>query len=253
MPRARCHWSLLVRTREALRRALPEAHDLAARYRGEYFAGGVAPDALRLFAGWDKVPSHFYDDQRRETWDCVVETICAAHPVIADPARLAAPSRAWMLGYLAHLMTDIAYWRHILSRLPPFPSETALHHGAWLLADRLEFPPAERTLDVDAIRFDTAPPWVEERPVRHMLDRVTNRILVPDTLWLVELAYHRLRTHDHLRTDEALLAEYESAWQANVSAARAVLPDSVWEAFQEEAIAGSLTAIKSYLRQPPAT
>ncbi|HEX2324713.1 MAG TPA: zinc dependent phospholipase C family protein, partial [Chloroflexota bacterium] len=103
MPRARCHWALLIQTREALRDAVPEAHRLVTDHRGEFFAGGIAPDAIRLFAGRDKPSSHFYDDQREDTWTGVVAAMCAAHPAIADPGRLPPPAKAWLLGYLTHV------------------------------------------------------------------------------------------------------------------------------------------------------
>ena len=123
MPRARCHWALLIQTRDALRDAVPEAHRLVTDHRGEFFAGGIAPDAIRLFAGRDKPSSHFYDDQRQETWEsvAVAAAMCAAQPAVADPRRLSPEGRAWLLGYLTHVLTDVAYWRHVLSRLPRLP------------------------------------------------------------------------------------------------------------------------------------
>ncbi|HEX2035312.1 MAG TPA: zinc dependent phospholipase C family protein [Chloroflexota bacterium] len=250
MPRARCHWALLIETRNALDEALPEAYELIVRHRAEFFAGGVAPDAIRLFAGRDKLGSHFYDDQRPETWDVVVEAMCAAQPVVVDPRRLAPPTRVWLLGYLAHVLADIAYWRHVITRLPRFPDHVGVHHGAWILADQLPIPADERTLDVHGLRFDTAPPWVDEGAVRQMLDRVTGRILIPDGMWPVELTYARNRPDWQEKGDAELLGLLVPDWEANVAAARAALPAETWAAFRADAVSGAVRAITAYLKSP---
>jgi hypothetical protein len=247
MPRARCHWALLARTRDALAAELPEAHAIASVHRGEFFAGGLAPDALRLFAGRDKLSTHFYDDQRSETWDGVVTTICAAHPEVRRARQLAPTVVAWMLGYLTHVLTDVAYWRHVVTHLPPFPAHIGVHHGAWLLADQVSLPAAERALAAGAIRFDLAPPWIDEAAVRRMVDRVTNQILVPDGMWAVELAYYRTHPDARCTSDDELLAERVPIWEGHLAAARAALPAESWKRFSEDAIASSVAAIRAYL------
>jgi hypothetical protein len=239
---------MLARTRDALREASPAAYVLAQAHRGEYFAGGVAPDALRLFGGADKFSTHFYDDERPETWEQVVETIRRLHPPVARPGELPAASRAWMLGYLSHVLTDIAYWRHVLAHLPRFPEQPELHHGAWILADQVARPPAdERAVDAEAVSFAAAPPWVREAPVRQMLARLTGRILLPDDTWPAEVAYYRSRPDAAGRTDEELLATYRPQWEAALEAARAAIPPGAWAAFQQEAVDGAVRAVLAYL------
>jgi hypothetical protein len=249
MPRGRCHWALLVRTREALRGTLPVAYEVARQQRADYFAGGVAPDALRLFAGADKLSSHFYDDQRPETWAQIVQTILAAYPSVADAGRLSEPAQAWMLGYLTHLLTDVAYWRHVVTKLPPFPEHMAVHYGAWILADRAgaEVPRVERTLDRERIHFQDAPPWIEEAAVRNLLDRLTDRLLPPDDAWEAELAYHRNRPDTRGKSDEELLAKQLPLWEESLMLAGAALPERTWAAFQEDAVRGAVEAIREYL------
>ncbi len=247
MPRARCHWAMLVQTRDALRDALPEAHALVARHQGEFFAGGVAPDALRLFAGRDKLATHFYDDQRPETWNRVVQAIRHAQPCIAEPAALTEPALAWLFGYLTHVLTDIAYWRHIVTRLPPFPEHAGAHYGAWVLADQAPIPHGARRLNVERIRFDHAPPWVDEQAVRQMLERVVGAILVPDERWQVELAYARSRPDLQGRTDAEVLAELLPQWQRHIEIAASLLPTGIWPAFFADAVEGAVSAIGEYL------
>jgi hypothetical protein len=249
MPRGRCHWALLVRTREALRDALPDAHGAIVRNRDDFFAGGTAPDAMRLFAGADKLSSHFYDDQRPETWGAIVRSIRAAYPDVADPQRLSEPARVWILGYLTHLLTDVAYWRHVVTKLPPFPDHIAVHHGAWIIADRLGATVAahERDVNRETIHFADAPPWIDEAAVRGLLDRLTVRLLPPDDAWATELAYHRNRPDAHDKTDADLLAAQRPLWEEALSLARTALPEEAWRAFEDDALASSVAAIREYL------
>ena len=250
MPRGRSHWALLVRTREALRDTLPAAYDVVRRQRADYFAGGSAPDAMRLFAGADKLSSHFYDDRRPETWTQIVPAIRQAHPSVADARRLSEPAQAWMVGYLTHLLTDVAYWRHVVTQLPPFPEHMAAHHGAWMLADQAggDVQREERAIDRAAIHFQEAPPWVEEAAVRRFLDRLTDRLLPPDDVWQAELAYFRNRPDLQGKSDEEILAEYLPEWEAGLALAVAALPAETWSRFTADAISSAVDAIRAYLQ-----
>ncbi len=247
MPRVRSHWAILGQVRRSLAAGDPTLATLIECRRADFYAGGVAPDALRLFAGRDKPSSHFYDDQRPDTWDLVLETLAAAHPVVADPSSFTAAQRAWLAGYLTHVQTDVAYWRIVLSRLPPFPEHASIHHGAWMLADSLPLPPDERVLNVDAVDFAAAPPWVDVPAVRRLLERMTGRLLLPDGIMATELAYTRGRPDSGGRGDEELLREHGAAWEASLAQARALLSPLVWQDFQEAAVAGSVMLLRRYL------
>jgi hypothetical protein len=247
MPRLRCHWGILARVAAELQARGGEAGDLIRRHRGEYYAGGVAPDALRIFSGRDKPSTHFYDDQRPETWDSIPAAIAAAYPEIAEPASLRPATRAWMIGYLTHVLTDVAYWRNVLRHLPPFPEQAEAHLGAWLLADSQPIPSDERQVDLAAIDFTAAPSWIDPDAVRRMLDRLTGRVLVPDGMWPVELAYVRGRTESAGTSDADLLKEHLPAWENALARASDVLPAGVWDGFVDHAVQGALSAVETYL------
>jgi hypothetical protein len=247
MPRVRSHWAVLGQVRRTLAREAPVLAAHLDGHRPELYAGAVAPDALRLFAGRDKHSSHFYDDQRPDTWDSVLDTLTAEHPAVADAAALTPPQRAWMAGYLAHIATDVAYWRHVLSRLPPFPEHAAVHHGAWMLADALPLPHDERRLDPAAVDYLAAPPWVDAPAVRRLLDRMTGRLLLPDGVWATELAYVRGRPEDAARSDDDLLREHMPAWEVSVAQAGQLLPPELWREFQHRAVEGSVATLRRYL------
>jgi hypothetical protein len=246
VPRLRCHWALLAETRRTLLDDPLPIGRVLGDHRAEYFAGGVAPDALRLFGGADKSSTHFYDDQRHETWSTVVDEVARRYPSVADPRRLAPASQAWMAGYLAHISADIAYWEHVLPHLPPFPERSEAHHGAWLIADDCALPNDDRALDPDAVDYSAAPPWVAPEPVKRMLERLRSRILV-DGMWTVELAYFRARPETATREDDDLLAEYQPAWESNLAQARQLIPSGAWDAFRRAAVQRAAETVRAYL------
>ena len=137
----------------------------------------------------------------------------------------------------------------MVGHLPPFPAHSSVHHGAWLLADEAPIPAGARTVELAAVRFDLAPPWIDRAAVRQMLARVTERILVPDGMWPVEVAYTRARPEAQGRPDEVLLAERLPEWQANLAEARAALPAGTWRRFYADAERLSVGAVTRYLRQ----
>ena len=67
--------------RSCLERDLPEAGALSGRYLPELVAGSMAPDAMRLFGKMGKYGSHFYTEERRETWGKSVSGMFEAHPI----------------------------------------------------------------------------------------------------------------------------------------------------------------------------
>ena len=246
MPRLRCHWALLARARAALSDSDPALGALLDDHRAEYFAGGVAPDALRIFGGADKVSTHFYDDQRRDTWPQVVTVIATIHPSVADSRALAPAAQSWMAGYLTHIATDVAYWEYILPHLPRFPQRAPLHHGAWLIADDIPIPDADRDADPDLVEYGAAPAWVDSSAVRRLLAGLRGRILV-DGMWAVELAYFRSRPEAANRTDDELLAEHLPAWKAALAEARAQVPPGAWQDFRAEAVRRAAEMVRGYL------
>lgn len=251
MPRLRCHWALLAQTKDALAAADRSFADLVREFRADYFAGGVAPDALRLFAGADKLSTHFYDDQSPDTWHAVLATIMACHPEVADARSVGDATRAWMAGYLAHIAGDIAYWRHVLPLLPPFPERADAHHGAWLIADDMAIPDADRHLDPASVDYASAPPWVESAAVQRMLARLQDRILV-DGMWAVEVAYFKARPEAAGRSDADLLAEHVPAWRSHLAEASDLIPSAAWDAFRADALERGASLIRAYLTGRPA-
>lgn len=257
MPRVRAHWSLLVGTRQALHAAASRASCAIDRAPEAYFAGGVAPDAIRLFAGVDKGTSHFYDDRDPSTWTVVA----VVDALLGRGYRGAAPTgtdaaRAWCYGYVAHLMADIANWTHLQPCMPPFPAERGAHHGVWLIADRLPVAEADRRFDVSRVPWDAAPPWVSAPAVERLLTALVTRVLAQSDPWLAEATYVR---HDrdlmqaeprNLATpgipDPTLVAvrdRHLAEWQASVARAHELVPPEAWARFVSAAIDGSVEAI----------
>ncbi len=256
MPRGRSHWSLLGSLRDALATAAPAAHTLITTQPATYFAGGILPDALRLFAGMNKYDTHCYDDQCPATWDQAIATICARHPAVANPDRLDSAGTAWMLGVIAHITADLAYWEHIISLLPPGPPWDEHHYGAWLLVDRLPIPAADRRLQWRDVALDALPPFGNVDALRRLWDQMVERVLPSDDPWVVESGYRSSGYSPSLRRNEAhpslsldaLVQQHRGEWAAHVSLVYDLLIPERRDAFVAGAIARGTRQIERYLR-----
>ena len=109
MPRGRCHFALVLGLQEQLERDLPEVGALNRQYLPDLVAGSMAPDAMRLLGKMGKYGSHFYTEDRRETWGKSVSGMFEAHPDLADYENMDPRDRVLLMGYIAHLTTDEAF------------------------------------------------------------------------------------------------------------------------------------------------
>ena len=92
--------------------ALPaDALDAAS---GPYLLGATAPD-IRVITREDRRETHFFDLGVFEHQDSVAGFL-DARPGLADPARLNAETRAFVAGYLTHLVLDEQYITTIYRR-----------------------------------------------------------------------------------------------------------------------------------------
>lgn len=75
--------------------------------RGAYYLGATAPD-LRLITRGEREDTHFFTLDALEHQDSVAR-LFAAHPRLRDTRGLTAETRAFMAGYLTHLLMDEQY------------------------------------------------------------------------------------------------------------------------------------------------
>ena len=74
---------------------------------GDYLLGATTPD-IRVLTRWDRERTHFFDIYNDGHQDCV-ENFFSAHRMFRDPSRLSAETRAWVAGYLTHVIMDQEY------------------------------------------------------------------------------------------------------------------------------------------------
>lgn len=79
--------------------------------RGAYYLGATAPD-LRLITRGEREDTHFFTLDDLEAQDSVAR-LFATHPRLATPADLTGETRAFMAGYLTHLLMDQHYIERI--------------------------------------------------------------------------------------------------------------------------------------------
>ncbi|MSP22985.1 MAG: hypothetical protein EXR66_08250 [Dehalococcoidia bacterium] len=75
--------------------------------RGLYYLGATAPD-IRVITRRERIHTHFFDLECLEAQDSVAKMF-EAHPGLAMPENLDAMTRAFMAGFITHLVLDEMY------------------------------------------------------------------------------------------------------------------------------------------------
>lgn len=97
-----------------------------SRANGDFLLGATTPD-IRVLTRWDRERTHFFDIYDNGHQDCV-ENFFAAHPSFRDPSRLSHETRAWVAGYLTHVIMDQEYVLQIYR--PYFGARSVLGGGS---------------------------------------------------------------------------------------------------------------------------
>ena len=149
MPRGRCHFALVLRLQEQIERDMPEIGALTGRYLPELVAGSMAPDAMRLLGKMGKYGSHFYTEDRRETWGKSVSGMFEAHPNLVDYQNMDARDRVLLMGYIAHLTTDEAFRDKVTIYVHGVEDWRPIIYGLWSYVDELpiDYPDIAGVLD----------------------------------------------------------------------------------------------------------
>jgi hypothetical protein len=83
------------------------AHPAIDADRGSFYLGSTAPD-IRVITRLDRERYHFFELDDFESQDSVARMF-EQHPSLRDSAKLDQPTRAFMAGYLTHLVMDQDY------------------------------------------------------------------------------------------------------------------------------------------------
>lgn len=223
-----------------MRSALPDVAALADREMAAFTAGSVAPDALRHFSDLGKFGSHFYSEQKRETWGRAVAGMFEAHPDLSDPASLDEHELALVLGYISHLAVDEAFRDTVTIHVHGIEEWRPIINGLWSLVD--EFPVGYDGLR-DTIRSyegGGSVGFIDEGLVSTFLDLVGPWAETEDP-WEAERVFLNLR-RDDTPEDEA-----RRRWQRNRALAEPFLgPDRV-DAFLDTAVTTGVAEITAYV------
>ena len=93
---------------------------------GDFLLGATTPD-IRVLTRWDRERTHFFDIYDDGHQDCV-ENFFQAHRMFRDPSRLSPETRAWVAGYLTHVIMDQEYVLQIYR--PYFGARSVLGGGS---------------------------------------------------------------------------------------------------------------------------
>lgn len=240
MPRSPCHFSLVFRLHERLREEGGDAAALAERHLPELLAGSVAPDGLRYVADMGKFGTHFYLEDREETWGDAVCGMFRTHPGLADPGVIDDAAKALVIGYISHLTVDEAFRDTVTHQLHGTRNWRPLVEGLWSLADEIpngyadvpgQLHRFERRDEVGFIRCSAVADYV----------RIIGGWASPRDPWQVEQVYHRL-----VRSRNSL-EETHGQWMEKRERARALMDAGRREAFIHRAVESGHAHVMQYI------
>ena len=119
--------------------------------RGAFYLGSTAPD-IRVLLRVDRRQTHFFELDVLEEQDSVA-AMFEAHPELATAAQLDPSTRAFVAGYITHLLMDELYIQNVYRTLFGERSPRAGDYWAHVLDRALQYEMNRRELeDADAMR-----------------------------------------------------------------------------------------------------
>jgi hypothetical protein len=240
MPRGRCHFALLHKFHEVLRKERPEAAELADRHLPDFLAGSGSPDGMRYIGRMGKLATHFYVENRKDTWGKAVSGMFNTHPDLADPGKLPDRDLAIVLGYISHLTVDEAFRDTVTSHVHGIENWRPIIQGLWSLVDELDVGYSRLVSELDEFRRDDCVGFIDCKMVREYLELVRPWNAEKDS-WKIEKVFLKLVESD-VPLDIA-----KQNWLRNRDRARPFLDDSRKSEFVERAVSLSLTESLHYL------
>jgi len=240
LPRGPCHFSLLSSLHERLHRESPELAAAADMHLPEFLAGSVAPDALRYVSRMGKFGTHFYSEDREETWGRSVTGMFSAHPDLSNPQTLSEADRVLMMGYISHLAADEAFRDTVTYQLHGTDNWQPVVEGLWSLVDELPIgydglgDGLDRFVRRDSVGF------IRCGDVRTFIELIRPWAKCVDP-WQMEQVYYMLTS----RTGS--LEDAHAEWFANRERARHLLDSARLDAFVESAITAAFTHVSAFV------
>ena len=240
MPRGHCHFALLAAMHERFHAEYPEAATLADEYTPDLLAGTCAPDGLRFVGKKGKFATHFYTDDRRETWGRSVAGLFGTHPDLADPRRLSGADVAVMLGYISHLTADEAFRDEVTVHVYGVEDWRPIIMGLWSMVDGFSIDNANYMTEVHRFGRKDSVGFIDCRVVGRYLDLI-RPWAIEDDPWELERIFLRLRRCE-MPEDEA-----RRTWEKNVEIAAPFLDECRRMRFYRAAVDAAMAETVRYL------
>ena len=230
-------------------------HTVMERNRGSYYLGCTAPD-IRFFIGASREDTHFLSLDSEEG-ESGVMPMFEAYPDLARAADLNDATRAFIAGYLSHLVTDES-WIYCIYR--PYFGESSPLAGDPManLMDRVlqfELDRRERINNCSISRInehligsDTGVEvrFIENRYLTRWLEFVhmatTRKPNWEDFRYFAQryLSWIRQIAPDELET-------FFTSFDTSLEQVMSIVPEEKVQSFRERSIADSISAARGYL------
>ena len=230
-------------------------HPMLNSYQGSYLLGSTAPD-IRNLAGWDRYTTHFFDLARDEPGKGV-EGLFKHHPELAEAAKLGHETRAFVAGYISHLVTDerwiASVYRPFFGKSSPLANDPMGNVLDRVLQFHLDRTERDRIEDIDEVLallkegdIGVRVSFIEPDLLRRWRDVMCERA-AQELGWEHLARFARKALPDHLKNDGNTMEAIIRSAPSLLEKVRKQVPSQVISTFRGKAIGEFVKIAGEYL------
>lgn len=231
-------------------------HPVVDRNRGSYYLGSTAPD-VRFFISASREETHFLSLDSAEGTSGI-QSLFDAHPELAGANDISPQTRAFVAGYLSHLVTDEAWiytvYRPFFGSLSPLSGDPMANLYDRVLQFELDRRERLNSSGIAQIRSDLADSTATvevgfiDRPSLNKWREFVTAAATRQFSWddFRRFAGRYLVWMEQIAPGE--VESFFSAFDSNLEQVMGIVPEERLVEFREQSIAESVRVAGEYLR-----
>ena len=222
---------------------------------GSYFLGSTSPD-IRNMTGWDRYKTHFFHLDT-DFPGKGIDGLFKHHPNLAEMAKLGKETKAFVVGYMSHLVTDetwiVDVYRPFFGKSPALrdnPMKNVIDRALQFDMERVERTQLGQIDEVLAMLEESDREvrvgFIDSEELRRWRE-ITYERIAQESSWEHFRGFARKGLPGHLKRNEQLLNSIVSSAPDLLAKAKSHVPPQVIAQFREKAISEFVKVAGEYL------